>query len=78
MASCVSFVLVRYFHLSTFFWMFIEGKLQKEQARKMFENSQKLSHLNFHAQKMYSFSWPKLQLHIMILIFGAKFKISLI
>lgn len=58
--------------------MFIEGKLQKEQARKMFENSQKLSHLNFHAQKMYSFSWPKLQLHIMILIFGAKFKISLI
>ena len=33
MASCVSFVLVRYFHLSTFFWMFIEGKLQKKRTK---------------------------------------------
>ena len=23
---CASFVLVKYFHLSTFFWMFVEGK----------------------------------------------------
>ena len=46
MASCVSFVLVRYFHLSTFFWMFIEGK-QK--------NEPKLSKIvSFYAQNSYT------------------------
>ena len=26
---CVSLVLLRYFHLATFFWMFVEGKYYK-------------------------------------------------
>ena len=30
MATCIVFLLLKYFHLSTFFWMFIEGKNRKE------------------------------------------------
>ena len=32
--SCVTFILLHYFHLTNFFWMFVEGKSTYKKVRK--------------------------------------------